>query len=148
MAQLTHSTSTPSIPADLPPNSKSISRAEKPQKHMAWSKYTGRVKDGKYDVVDTQLTGASDVEGAQAVYRSDLQRVETELDAVAVSQQVEAREVSRLKEAIKSLHDDLSSIKKQLASNQSSNSGGRPKKKIPPVLSVSTYVTLIYGSQR
>ena len=43
--------------------------------------------------------------------RSDLQRVETELEAVATSQQVESREVNRLKEAIKSIHNDLSVIK-------------------------------------
>ena len=84
-----------------------------------------------------RLPGASDVEGLQAVCRSDLQRVETELDAMAASQQVKAREVSRLKEAIKSIHDDLSSIKEQLASNQNSKPGEQPKRKIPPILSVS-----------
>ena len=78
-----------------------------------------------------RLAGVSD---AERLCRSDLQRVETELEAVATSQQVE---VGRLKEAIKSIHDDLSTIREQLArNNESRKSSGRPKKRIPPILSV------------
>lgn len=89
-----------------------------------------------------RLAGVSDAESRlHTVCRSDLQRVETELEAVATSQQVESREVCRLKEAIKSIHDDLSVIKEQLArNNQGNKSSGRPKKKIPPILSVSVKI--------
>ena len=68
----------------------------------------------------------------------DLQRVETELEAVATTQQQETREVCRLKETIRSISEDLNSIKEQLArNNKRTKSGGRQRKKIPPVLSVS-----------
>ena len=57
-----------------------------------------------------------------------------ELEAVETSQQVKSREVYRLKEAIKSIHDDLSVIKEQIArNNQGHKSSGRPKKKRPPI---------------
>ena len=59
-----------------------------------------------------------------------------ELEAEATSHQVEAREVSRIKEAIKSINDDLGLIKEQLAKNKDKSSGRRCKK-IPPILSVS-----------
>lgn len=79
---------------------------------------------------------------AERICRSDLQRVEMELEAMATSQQVEAREVSRIKEAIKSIHDDLGIIKEQLAKNNKDKSSGRRCKKIPPILSVS-HMTII-----
>ena len=76
---------------------------------------------------------------AERICRSDLQRVEMELEAMATSQQVEAREVSRIKEAIKSIHDDLGLIKEQLAKNNKDKSSGRRCKKIPPV----SHITII-----
>ena len=79
---------------------------------------------------------------AERICRSDLQRVEMELEAMAISQQVKAREVSRIKEAIKSIHDDLGIIKEQLAKNNKDKSSGRRCKKIPPILSVS-HMTII-----
>ena len=84
-----------------------------------------------------RMAGLSDTE---RLCRSDLQRVETELEAVVSSQRVESREVGRLKEAMKSIHEDLSVIKEQLARNDAVNrSSARRKKKIPPALSVSEY---------
>ena len=75
-----------------------------------------------------------EMEELDTVCRVELQRVETELEAVVTSQQQEAREVSCLKETIRSLNEDLNSIKEQLARNSQS---AKSRKKIPPILSVS-----------
>lgn len=85
----------------------------------------------------SRLTGLNDPgDGVHRVSRLDLQRVESELEAVVSCQQTETREVTQLKEEVSSLRNDLNAVKDRLESNQR-ETRGRQRKKIPPVLSVS-----------
>ena len=87
----------------------------------------------------SRLTGMHDPDDLvrDRVSRHDLQKVESELEAVVASQLVETREVTQLKEVVQSLRDDLSTIKDHPERNAQRGNNGRQRKKIPPLLSVS-----------
>ena len=68
-----------------------------------------------------------------------LHRVEAELDALATSQQQGSRDIQELRENIRSIKEDLSTL---LASTRASSSS---RMKIPPELSVHSFHAHLYG---